>query len=63
MMDDKSEDLVVDDSMPIKDKAKFLGSRKTKNGLTIDLANKLVKRCNKLIVTATRQATQSNSTE
>ena len=50
------EDLIVDDSTPIKDKKKLLSSRKTKDALTIFLAKKVITLCKTPVVTATRKS-------
>ena len=57
------EDLIIEDDTPIKDTQKFLSSKKTKDGLTLFLADKLIKLCKKPVVTATRKEVLTNSTE
>ena len=50
-----AEDLIVDDSTPIKDKKVIPPSRKTKDTLTIFLAEKVITLCKTPVVTTTRK--------
>ena len=55
------EDLIVEDSTSIKDKKKFLSSRKTKDAFTIFLAEKVITLSKATVVTATRKSIMTNS--
>jgi hypothetical protein len=54
-------EILVEDSTPIRNKSAFLTSNKTKDQLTIYLADKAVKYCNHPIVTATRKDVLTNN--
>ncbi|KAL5016812.1 hypothetical protein ScPMuIL_006401 [Solemya velum] len=56
-----SEDFLVDDSTPIRDRKKFLASKTTKGSLTLFLADKVIKHCKTPVITVTRRDVLSNS--
>jgi hypothetical protein len=55
-----TEDVYIEDNTPITDSKKMLCSKKTKDHLTLYLADKCVKLCKKAVVTATREDVLTN---
>ena len=57
----KGEDLIITDSTPVKDITKVMASNKSKDSLTLYLADKLITKCTKPVVTVTRRDVLSNT--
>ena len=60
---DHCKEVYIEDSTPIFDLARFLSNRKTKNHLTLYLADKLILYCQSQVVTVTRKSVLTNVPE
>jgi hypothetical protein len=55
------QDLIITDTTPVKDIKKVMASRKSKDSLTLFLADKLMTSCTKPVVTVTRRDVLANT--